>query len=88
MKENQDAEDHAECGLGLRIWKRVPIPKPGAEPHVERMLVRAERRSRQASKLVEKWQTRLADLDREGVATKQAKLFADDQPGQGSDGDS
>ncbi len=56
--------------------------------HTERMLARAERRSRQASKLVEKWKTRLADLDREGVAAKQAKLFADDQPGQGSDGDS
>ena len=51
------------------------------------MLARAERRSRQASKLVEKWKIRLADLDREGVAAKQAKLFADDQPGQGSDGD-
>lgn len=56
--------------------------------HVERMLARAERRSRQASKLVEKWKLRLADLDREGLAAKQAKLFADDQPGQGSDGDS
>ena len=36
--------------------------------HVERMLLRAERRSRQASKLVEKWKARLADLDREGIA--------------------
>jgi hypothetical protein len=45
------------------------------------MLARAERRSRQALKLVEKWKARLADLDREGVAAKQAKLFADDQPG-------
>ncbi len=52
--------------------------------HTERMLARAERRSRQASKLVEKW---LADLDRGGVAAKQAKLFTDDQPGQGSDAD-
>jgi hypothetical protein len=53
--------------------------------HVERMLARAERRSRQAAKLVEKWKTRLADLDREGIAAKQAKLFADDLPGQGSE---
>jgi hypothetical protein len=45
------------------------------------MLARAERRSRQALKLVEKWKARLADLDREGVVAKQAKLFADDQPG-------
>jgi len=48
------------------------------------MLTRAERRSRQALKLVEKWKVKLADLDREGVAEKQAKLFADDQPEQDS----
>ena len=46
------------------------------------MLARAERRSRQALKLVEKWKARMAALDREGVAAKQAKLFADDQPEQ------
>ena len=42
------------------------------------MLARAERRSRQALKLVDKWKDRLADLDREGVAAKQTKLWADD----------
>jgi len=42
------------------------------------MLARAERRSRQATKLVEKWKLRLAALDREGFAAKQAKLWADD----------
>ena len=62
-------------------------PQIRQRTHVERMLARAERGSRQASKLVEKWKTRLADLDREGVAAKQAKLFTDDQPGQGSDAD-
>ena len=46
--------------------------------HVERMLLRAELRSRQAAKLVEKWKVRLADLDREGIAAKQAKLWNDD----------
>ena len=46
--------------------------------HVERLLLRAERRSRQAAKLVEKWKARLADLDRQGVAAKQAKLWTDD----------
>ena len=56
--------------------------------HAERMLARAERRSQQASKLVEKWKLRLAYLERAGVAAKQTKLFGDDQPGQGSDGDS
>jgi hypothetical protein len=49
------------------------------------MLARAERRSRQADKLVQKWKIRLAELDRQGVAAKQTKLFADDQLGQGSD---
>jgi hypothetical protein len=44
------------------------------------MLARAERRSRQALKLVEKWRAKIAALDREGVAAKQARLFADDLP--------
>lgn len=47
--------------------------------HVERMLARAERRSRQAEKLVEKWKARLIDLDRAGVAARQAKLWSDEQ---------
>jgi hypothetical protein len=38
------------------------------------MLARAERRSRQALKLVEKWKVKLADLDREGVAAKQRAI--------------
>ena len=46
--------------------------------HVERMLARAERRSRQAAKLVEKWKSRLAELDRAGVDARQAKLWADE----------
>ncbi len=54
---------------------------------MERMLARAEKRSRKASKLVEKWKARLANLDREGVAAKQAKLWADDQPEPGTDSD-
>ncbi len=43
------------------------------------MLARAERRSRQAAKLVEKWKARLTELNREGVAAKQTTLWADDQ---------
>jgi hypothetical protein len=46
--------------------------------HAERMLARAERRSRQAAKLVEKWKARLAELDRAGVDARQAKLWADE----------
>ena len=43
------------------------------------MLARAERRHRQAAKLVDKWKLRVADLDRAGVAAKQATLWADEQ---------
>ncbi len=50
------------------------------------MLARAERRSRQAAKLVQKWKARIAELDREGVAAKQAKLWADDQLEKGIEG--
>ena len=42
--------------------------------HVERMLARAERRSHQAARLVDKWKSRLVELYRAGVAAKQAKL--------------
>ena len=48
------------------------------------MLARAERRSRQAAKLVEKWKARLAKLDREGVAAKQAKLWVEDHVEKGT----
>ena len=52
------------------------------------MLARADRRNRQALKLVEKWKTKLVELDREGVVARQAKLFVEDQatdhPEQGS----
>ncbi len=58
-------------------------PKTRQRVHAERMLARAERRSRQALQLVEKWKTKLTDLDREGIAAKQAILFADDRPGAG-----
>lgn len=40
--------------------------------HTERMLARAEKRSRQAQKIVAKWKARLAELDRQGIAAKQA----------------
>ncbi len=66
----------------------ISDPQTRQRAHAERMLARAERRSRQAYKLVEKWKTRLKELDREGVAARQAKLFAEDQqenqPDQGT----
>ena len=57
----------------------ISDPQTRQRAHADRMLARAELRSRQALKLVEKWKTRLAELDREGVAARQAKLFAEDQ---------
>jgi hypothetical protein len=42
------------------------------------MLARAEKRYRQAAKLVKKWRLRIAELDRAGVAAKQARLWADE----------
>ena len=58
------------------MWSWLTHMKTSSDPqtrqrtHAEGMLAHAERRSRQASKLVEKWKKRLADLDREGVAAK------------------
>ena len=49
--------------------------------HAERMLARAERRHRQAARLVDKWKLCVAELDRAGVAAKQATLWADETPG-------
>lgn len=48
--------------------------------HVERMLARAEKRHQQAAKLVEKWRLRILELDRAGVAARQASLWADEHP--------
>ena len=62
----------------LKGMAHFPDQPDRRRAHVERMLLRAERRSRQAAKLVEKWKVRLADLDREGIAAKQAKLWGDD----------
>ncbi len=46
--------------------------------HCERMLQRAEKRSRQAQKIVEKWKAKLMELDREGVAAKQTRLWQEE----------
>jgi len=46
--------------------------------HAERMLKRAQRRQVRAAKLVEKWQTRIANLDRAGVAATQPRLWPDE----------
>jgi hypothetical protein len=46
--------------------------------HAERMLKRAQRQQMRAAKLVEKWQTRIANLDRAGVAAIQPRLWSDE----------
>jgi hypothetical protein len=46
--------------------------------HAERMLKRAQRRQTRAAKLVEKWQMRIADLDRMGVDAVQPYLWSDE----------
>ncbi len=46
------------------------------------MLARAEKRSRQAQKIVEKWKERIADLDREGIAAKQTRFWQDEHSRQ------
>jgi hypothetical protein len=46
--------------------------------HAERMLKRAQRQQTRAAKLVEKWQTRIANLDRAGIAAVQPRLWSDE----------
>ena len=46
--------------------------------HAERMLKRAQRQQMRAAKLVEKWKTKIADLDRAGVAAVQPRLWSDE----------
>ena len=50
--------------------------------HVESMLARARKRSRQALQIAEKWEARLAELDRESVAVRQPKLWQEEPSGQ------
>jgi hypothetical protein len=52
---------------------------PRERQHVERMLDRARRRAKQAGKLVDKWEKRLAAVDRAEVDTKQPKLWEDSE---------
>lgn len=46
--------------------------------HAERMLKRAQRQQTRAAKLVQKWQRRIADSDRAGVAGLQPLLWPDE----------
>ena len=46
--------------------------------HAERMLKRAQRQRARAEKLVAKWQTKIANLDREGVAAVQPRLWPEE----------
>jgi len=42
------------------------------------MLKRAQRQQTRAAKLVDKWQTKIAALDRAGIAAVQPRLWTDD----------
>ena len=42
------------------------------------MLARAERKHRQAAKLVEKWKLRIEELERAGVEARQARLWSEE----------
>ena len=57
-----------------------PIPnlETRQRAHVERMLERTESVVLQAQKIVEKWKAKLMELDRAGVAAKQARLWQDE----------
>ena len=46
--------------------------------HAERMLKRAQRQQARAEKLVAKWQTKIANLDRAGVAAVQPRLWPEE----------
>jgi len=46
--------------------------------NAERMLARAQKKAAQAGLLVEKWKQRIAELDRIGVAARQAQLWSDE----------
>ena len=56
------------------------LPPDRRRAHAERMLARAEKRHRQATKLLDKWKLRLAGLDRAGVAARQVRLWAEEHP--------
>jgi len=56
------------------------LPPDRRRAHAERMLARAEKRHRQATKLLEKWKLRLTELERAGVAARQARLWAEEHP--------
>jgi len=46
--------------------------------HAERMLKRAQRHRARAEKLVAKWQAKIANLDRAGVAAVQPRLWPEE----------
>lgn len=54
-----------------------PVPNRERE-HAARMLKRAQRQQVRAAKLVDKWQTRIAALERAGVAAIQPLLWVDE----------
>jgi len=82
---------HYRSKVSLMYWplwsKRRRQPQLGLlEAHSCRNLTEASERAvlilrrRQATKLLEEWKMRLAELDRAGVAARRARLWAEDHP--------
>ena len=92
--ECEERASHKPTGIGDEVSRRTSSLRAivssarsemtstddGRRKHVERMLARARKRSRQAQKIVAKWEAKLIELDREGVATKQPRLWQEEHP--------
>lgn len=68
-------------GRNGAMSRNHPITPQRERTHVERMLKRARHRQKQAAKLVEKWEGKLAELDRAGVEAKQPRLWEEELSG-------
>jgi hypothetical protein len=66
-----------QISSALPVMPKLPPDRKRA--HAVRMLKRAEQRSKQAQKLVDKWKFRIAELERQGVEAKQISLWSDDR---------
>lgn len=61
------------------VWRNMKKSDSNRErEHAERMLKRAQRQQARAAKLVVKWQMRITNLDRAGVAAVQPRLWSDE----------
>ena len=92
--ECKERASHKPTGIGDEVSRRtssrraivssarneMPSTNDRRRTHVELMLARARKRSRQAQKIVAKWEAKLTELNRECVATKQPRLWHEEHP--------